>query len=356
MNLFKGGEKMELSERKRKILGLLVERYIQTAEPVSSSEIKSLYGEEISSATIRSELASLEEMGYLVQPHVSAGRIPTELAYKLYVENVLSGEKREIEVAGVRDYLGKKIVEIEDVVRNTARVISDATNYTSVIVIKNTDEIRIREVKIVEVDVGKALVVIITDSGVIKDNIIDIPVNMGSGYVSAANNVVNDLFSGRTLKEIKSQSTNIEGEMLQYHDIFDKIVNLLEEYASGRHDKVFVEGTSKMFAHPEFSEMNNAKDFIKLLDEKDKLGELMTTDGDIELSVRIGKPDGLSGNCSMVTARYSIGGAEIGKAGVIGPERMDYNKVVSVLHYIQKVFNGEDEEKENSNGEIRKRD
>jgi len=348
---------MELSSRKRKILGLLVERYIKTAEPVSSQEIKSLYGEDISSATIRSELASLEEMGYLVQPHVSAGRIPTEIAYKLYVENVLSAEKKEIEVAGVRDYLGKKIVEIEDVVRNTARVISDATNYTSVIVIKNTDEIRIREIKLVEVDAGKALVIIITDSGVIKDNIIEIPVNMGSGYVSAANNVVNELFSGRTLKEVKSQSEDIDSDMLQYHDIFDKIINLLEEYASGRHNKVFVEGTSKMFHHPEFSEMTNAKDFIKLLDEKEKLGELMTTDGDIELSVRIGKPDGLSGNCSMVTARYSIGGAEIGKAGVIGPERMDYDKVVSVLHYIQKVFNGDPslENKEKKNGEIRTR-
>lgn len=349
---------MELSARKRKILGLLVERYIKTAEPVSSGEIKALYGEEISSATIRSELASLEELGYLVQPHVSAGRIPTEIAYKLYVESVLSGEKKEIQVAGVRDYLGKKIVEIEDVVRNTARVISDATNYTSVIVIKNTDEIRIREVKLVEVDAGKALVVIITDSGVIKDNIIEIPVNMGSGYISAANHVVNDIFADKTLKEIKSLNTNINGEMLQYHDIFDKIINLLEEYASGRHNKVFVEGTSKMFHHPEFSEIENARDFIKLLDEKDKLGELMTTDGDIELSVRIGKPDGLDGNCSMVTARYSIGGAEIGKAGVIGPERMDYDKVVSVLHYIQKVFNGDEDDtdgKEKKNGEIRTR-
>ena len=249
-------------------------------------------------------------------------------------------------------------MEIEDVVRNTARVISDATNYTSVIVIKNTDEIRIREVKLVEVDAGKALVVIITDSGVIKDNIIEIPVNMGSGYISAANHVVNDIFADKTLKEIKSLNTNINGEMLQYHDIFDKIINLLEEYASGRHNKVFVEGTSKMFHHPEFSEIENARDFIKLLDEKDKLGELMTTDGDIELSVRIGKPDGLDGNCSMVTARYSIGGAEIGKAGVIGPERMDYDKVVSVLHYIQKVFNGDEDDtdgKEKKNGEIRTR-
>ena len=348
---------MELSSRKRKILGLLVERYIKTAEPVSSGEIKSLYGEEISSATIRSELAALEELGYLVQPHVSAGRIPTEPAYKLYVENVLAGEKKEIRVAGVRDYLGKKIVEIEDVVRNTARVISDATNYTSVIVIKNTDDIRIREVKLVEVDAGRALVVIITDSGVIKDNIIEIPVNMGSGYVTAANDVINDLFAGKTLSEIKSQNADIDGEMAPYHDIFDKIINLLEEYATGRHDKVFIEGTSKMFHHPEFAEISTAREFITLLDEKEKLGELMTADDDIELSVRIGKPDGLNGNCSMVTARYSIGGAEIGKAGVIGPERMDYDKVVSVLHYIQKVFNGEAEpdEKEKKNGEIRKR-
>ena len=112
-----------------------------------------------------------------------------------------------------------------------------------------------------------------------------------------------------------------------------------------------------MFHHPEFAEISSAREFITLLDEKEKLGELMTADEGIELSVRIGKPDGLNGNCSMVTARYSIGGAEIGKAGVIGPERMDYDKVVSVLHYIQKVFNGdaEPEVKEGKHGEIRKR-
>ena len=347
---------MDLSARKRKILGILVEHYIYTAEPVSSAEIKELYDEEISSATIRSELAALEELGYLIQPHVSSGRIPTEQAYKLYVEAVLAGEKKEIVVAGVRDYLDRKIVEIEDVVRNTARVISDATNYTSIIVIKNTDEIRIREVKIVEVDVGRALVVIITDSGVIKDNIIEIPVNMGSGYVTAANNVVNDLFAGRTLKEIKSSQTDIEAEMMQYHDIFDKIVTLLEEYASGRHNKVFVEGTSKMFRHPEFSEIDNARDFIRLLDEKERLSDLMKTDDEIELSVRIGRSDGLDGNCALVTARYSIGGTEIGNAGVIGPVRMDYDKVVRVLHYIQKEFNGEDREKEKGNGEIKRRE
>ena len=111
-----------------------------------------------------------------------------------------------------------------------------------------------------------------------------------------------------------------------------------------------------MRKHPEFAEISTAREFITLLDEKEKLGELMTSDEGIELSVRIGKPDGLNGNCSMVTARYSIGGAEIGKAGVIGPERMDYDKVVSVLHYIQKVFNGEDDSdgKEKKNGEIRK--
>ena len=215
---------MELSARKRKILGLLVERYIKTAEPVSSAEIKAQYGEEISSATIRSELASLEELGYLVQPHVSAGRIPTEIAYKLYVENVLAGEKKEIQVAGVRDYLGKKIVEIEDVVRNTARVISDATNYTSVIVIKNTDDIRIREVKIVEVDAGKALVVIITDSGVIKDNIIEIPVNMGNGYIVAANTVVNDLFADKTLKDIKSYLSILIETKSEDNDAFRRML------------------------------------------------------------------------------------------------------------------------------------
>ena len=319
-----------LSIRKRKILCLLVARYIETAEPVASADIKADYGEDISSATIRAELATLEDMGYLTQPHVSAGRIPTAKAYKVFVESIPTDDTYLPQVTDMRAYLDDKMDQVGDVIRSTAQVLSDVTNYTSVIVVKNVGNVLVRSVKLVDLGSDSALVIIITDSGVLKDCFIDLPKGIGEGYLKTAEDLLNRMFAGKSVDEIKKGLDNLDDDIAEYKAIMTKILDSLEKFAQGKDAQVFVEGTAKLLDYPEYStEVDKVKGVLSIIEHKETLGE-MVSDGQLEFSFRIGKEDGIE-NGSLVSASYKISDTHEVHAGVIGPERMDYKKVVGVL-------------------------
>lgn len=324
---------MLLSIRKQKILCLLVARYIETAQPVSSGDIQRDYGEEISSATIRAELAALEKMGYLVQPHVSAGRIPTAKAYKLFVETIPTDGAMLPQMTDLKVYMDNKMNDVADVIRSTAQVLSDTTNYTSVIVVKNVGNVRVKDIKLVDLGGDKALVIIITDSGVLKDCIIDIPAGLGESYLKTSSDMLNRMFGGMTVDEIRNKMNSVEGEIQAYRDILDQIISSLERFDNAD-TEVFVEGTSKLLDYPEYTdEVDHMRGVLSLLEHKDELSG-MVADTDLEFSFRIGKEDGIE-HGSLVSATYKIDGKREVHAGVIGPERMDYRKVISVLQYLE---------------------
>ncbi len=326
-----------LSSRKRKILCLLVARYIDTTEPVASADIKRDYGEDISSATIRAELATLEEMGYLIQPHVSAGRIPTAKAYKVYVENIPQEDDYLPKVTDMRSFLDQKIDQVGDVIKSTAQVLSDATNYTSVIVVKNVGNVVVRSVKLVDLGSDNALVIIITDSGVLKDCFIDLPKKMGENYLQTAEDLLNRMFGNKTVQEIKEQLAYVNDEIAEYKSILFKIIDTLEKFAAGKDATVVVEGTAKLLDYPEYSsEVDKVKGVLSIIEHKEQLGE-MVSDGKVDFSFRIGAEDGIE-NGSLVSASYKISETQEVHAGVIGPERMDYKKVVQVLHDLEKMI------------------
>ena len=333
-----------LSVRKRKILCLLVARYIETAEPVSSSDIKADYGEEISSATIRSELAKLEEMGYLMQPHVSAGRVPTAKGYKVFVESIPTEGGMLPAVADMREYLDRKMDEVGDVIRTTAKLLSDTTNYTSVIVVKNIGEVLVRDVRLVDIGQNKALVIIITDSGILKDSIIDLPADMGNTYLNTAMELLNRMFSMHTVEEIKELVDHVEDEIAQYKMILDQIITSLERYQN-RNQEVIIEGTSRLLDVPEYQEeADRMRGVMSIIDHKELLTD-MVGDGELELSFKIGKDDGIE-NGSLVTATYRINDNQQVHAGVIGPERMDYRKVVTILKNLETTIKSVMDDKE----------
>lgn len=341
-----------LSLRKQKILKLLVARYISTAQPVSSSDIKNDYGEDISSATIRSELSALEELGYLIQPHVSAGRIPSNKAYRLYVESLPREAKgSELTVAGIRNYFERKMGDVEDIIRTTAQIISDVTNYTSVIVVKNNSDIIVKSIKLVDIGAESALVIIITNAGIIKDNIIDLPKDMGGGYLDTASKILNDLFAEKNICEIKNIKERIEIELADYKALLNEIIELIENYSEGKRDKVFVEGTAKLLDYPEYSQVDKAKSVLAKIDKRTELGELIACNEGIEFSVKIGKDEDGLDNCSIVSAKYRIDGKQEVHAGVIGPERMDYSKVINVLSHIDEAIKSIIDKKEDGNDE-----
>lgn len=332
------GEK--LSERKQKILKAVVDEYIATASPISSGEIQNKYFSDISSATIRNELSALEEMGYLIQPHISSGRIPSKKAYSLYVEKfAVKNSLTKREIAIIEDSFDRRFGAIEDLVKKTAKAISDVTNYTSVVVLKNLNSVTIKTVKLVDLDEHSALVIIVTDSGIIRDNVITLTKAIDARYIADANALLNKIFSGKTLSDLKDSEILAKAELDDFRELFDNIISILMVISERNDENVFFEGQSKFLSSPE-SDLGTTKNFLEIIETKEKMADIVESGTDFDFNIKIGKDEnGGIDKCAIVTAKYMYKGKEIGSAGVIGPERMNYNKVMSVLEYVKKMFN-----------------
>lgn len=331
-----------LSDRKKKVLGALVDSYITDAEPISSSAIKNKYMPDVSSATIRSELATLEELGYLVQPHVSSGRVPSAKAYRFYVDCLLS-ECGDTDVDGLDETLKRRMSSVEELVRETAKTVSDVTNYTSLMVLSGADSLTVKEVKLVDLYDDSALVLVITDAGVIKDKTVAVPKDADDNYIELANRILNATFAGKSLAEIGSSAPVLEENIEGMKALVDEVIRLLAEYKRARESELYLEGADKIFQYPEARDVDNVRSFVSIISKKEKLHDLVAGDGDLEIDVKIGEQasEDLK-HMALVTARYSVDGKEIGHVGVIGPERMDYKKVMSVLRQLVRAFDKKD--------------
>lgn len=331
-----------LSDRKKKVLGALVDSYITDAEPISSSAIKNKYMPDVSSATIRSELATLEELGYLVQPHVSSGRVPSAKAYRFYVDCLLS-ECGDTDVDGLDETLKRRMSSVEELVRETAKTVSDVTNYTSLMVLSGADRLTVKEVKLVDLYDDSALVLVITDAGVIKDKTVAVPKDADGNYIELANRILNATFAGKSLAEIGSSAPVLEENIEGMKALVDEVIRLLAEYKRARESELYLEGADKIFQYPEARDVDNVRSFVSIISKKEKLHDLVAGDGDLEIDVKIGEQasEDLK-HMALVTARYSVDGKEIGHVGVIGPERMDYKKVMSVLRQLVRAFDKKD--------------
>ncbi|MBR2970493.1 MAG: heat-inducible transcription repressor HrcA [Clostridia bacterium] len=334
---------MALSGRKERILRAVVDSYIDSCEPISSSVIQEQYLPELSSATIRNELASLEDMGYLTQPHVSAGRIPTADAYRLYVDRLMPRRKlTKSEINVVKKYFNHKIKDIDEVVKSTAKIISEITNLTSVAYVEDVKDDLITNIKIVKIMPTVALFIIVTDRSIIKDTTANVAEELKDEYFDAASRFATTVFGGRRISEITSGKV-VKEVHREYKRIFDAIITILKSYEVTDSD-ISIEGSSKILEQPEFSNLEKARAMLRVLDSKEQLYPVLKS-GNTELTVKIGGEElGGMPDCAIVTASYDIDGVGVGSAGVIGPMRMDYSKVISVLDCISKIINSLDKE------------
>lgn len=348
---------MALSERKKKILRAVVDGYIETAQPVSSKEIQEKHLPDCSSATIRNELSALESMGYLTQPHISAGRAPSEKAFRLYVDELMeTGPLTANEIALIDKYFNHRIDNVEDVVKNVAQVLSEITHYTSVVVKEKPISQRIDSIKLLQLSEEKALVVIVTDVSVLKDNFIDLPQGIDEKMIYQAQKWLNKLFGGKTLGEICSDNahlTAVDEDFALYRELYEKVFAIIIKMNYNNGSEVITNGANKMLDYPEYSaDADKAKSFLNTIEKKKELAELFASDDEKnEFSVKIGGDEGESNlpeGCSLVTAKIALNDKVSGSAGVIGPVRMNYKKVVSVLDHISKLLDnilGEEDKK-----------
>ncbi len=332
---------MRLSTRKEKILKAVVDSYIDSCQPVSSLELQQKYFPDFSSATIRNELATLEELGYLTHPHISEGRVPTDAGYRFYVDRLMPRRrlsKKEINI--VKRYLGKKVNDLEDIVRNTAKLISEITNLTAVSYVQSHPSDIIKSIKIVKLDESSCLFIIVTDRTVIKDAIAALPPGVSEDFLFEAAKYVTMLFGGHTIEEVTNADKFAKKIRREYEKVAQAIIKILMLYGKESAEIIAIRGSSKILAQPEYSNLNKAKAMIELLEAKEQLVPILSS-SNMSLNIKIAGDNELKDGmpeCAIVTTSYSVGGVSIGSSGVIGPIRMDYSKVVSVLDCVSKAM------------------
>ena len=333
---------MELSDRKKKILQYVVDDYIETAVPVSSQSLTERHLTDISSATVRNELSALEELGYLTQLHTSSGRVPSAEAYKLYVSDLMVKDKLS---AKELDYIKKIFLEkadnLEEVIKNTTKVISELTSYTSVGIQSHDLSEKIVSIKFFRYKPDSALVIIVTEMRLLKDNFIAVPESMTEEQLKDAEKVLDNMCRNKTFGEICEMKPEMEDSFMGYKNIFVNVIEALKTYVQTTGDDVVTAGEDKILDHPEYADIGKIKDFLSVVTSKDKVMTLLSGDNrDIKINVKIGADgyDEIPKECSLVTATYSANGNKLGTYGVIGPIRMDYQKVVAVLENVGKIL------------------
>ncbi len=332
---------MELSDRKLKILRAIIDDYIDTGIPVGSRTLSKKPDFNYSSATIRNEMADLEEMGYLYQPHASAGRTPSDLAYRLYVDTMMhAGKLTSAEMKSIRAYFGMRMSEMGQVLDAAARALSEMTNHISLVTAPQLATTKLKRIQIVKITDTKAVLVMVTDGGLVTDTVINIPASMDMVQFERLSNMLTEqVQSASVVDAAQTIRQKCEEVFAEHQAVVDEVFHAID--ANTNKNEVVLGGARNIFNYPEYQDIGKAQHFLQLLETKDALYQMISNARDLEFTIRIGHENPYEDfrDVSVVTATYKVGGEDIGSFGVIGPTRMDYAKVISVLHYVGMSMN-----------------
>ncbi|MBP5463449.1 MAG: heat-inducible transcription repressor HrcA [Lachnospiraceae bacterium] len=316
------------------ILRAIIQNYLETGEPVGSRTISKYTDLNLSSATIRNEMSDLEEMGYIVQPHTSAGRIPTDKGYRLYVDMLM--QDKQMELDNMKLELNAKSEKLDSILKEAAKVIAVNTNYASMITAPRYHKHRIKFLQLTQVDPESLLTVIILDGNIVKNNLIHTDEELTQETLLKLNLMLNTFLQGLDLQEINaSVIQRIRNESGGYSALISDILDVIATSMESEEVEAYTSGSTNIFKYPELNDSAKASTLLNALEEKKQLTELMYQEGDSErgIQVYIGdeSPIEATKDCSVVTATYHLEDGVYGKIGIIGPRRMDYEKVVGTL-------------------------
>lgn len=334
-----------LDNRKKKILQAIVEEYIDTAEPVSSGNlVKEL---NCSSATIRNDMAELEKIGFLEKPYTSAGRIPSQKGYRYYIDELLRDDKLTAkEMQYIKNKLETTVNELEDLTKIATTTLSELTHYTTIAIGPKIETHTILDVKFVLLGSRVMMAIILTDSGIIREAIIKFDEDVTEEQIKNLNTIFANHMVGKPIDELGGNIEEfITNEMKNSISIIQKIIDEINKIFK-EHDDLILEGTNKAFDLPEFQKAELAKNFMNVLDAKDLVSEVLNTGVAEDINVYIGEElqDEKLKDFSVVTFNHLLGDKDIGTIGIIGPTRMDYSKVISIMKYISKKIKEDHDE------------
>ncbi len=331
----------ELSERKSKILHAIIQNYLESGEPVGSRTISKLEGVSLSSATIRNEMSDLEEMGYIIRPHTSAGRIPTDQGYRFYVDHLMA--EKDQEVTELKDFVIQKTEKMDKVLQQVAKFLANTTQYTSLISAPAVSKNRIKFLQLSQVNEHQILAVIMMGGNMVKSRLIEVKSILSGENLLKLNMLLNNSLNGLTAQEINLTTISRMQEQAGIHeDIVAEVLKTIPETL--REDdglEIYTSGATNIFKYPELSDAQKASTFISTFEEKGQLAELINdmqeqsanNPDSTGIQVYIGNesPIGNMPDCSVVTANYDLGDGVRGTIGIVGPKRMDYAKVMGSL-------------------------
>ena len=336
--LTKGGDNL-LDERKRRILQAIIEDYIYTAEPVGSRTIARKYELGVSPATIRNEMADLEFLGYLEQPHTSAGRIPSAKGYRFYVDCLLSPYQiTDNDIALINTWFQIKARRLEEVFQETAKMLSRMTRNISLVSAPQTTCCSFKYLQFLPFDSHRVVVIVVTDTGLVENKLLEVPEGTSLTDLQRIADVLNNSLSGLSFDKIHTSviaelQRIIVPDPLMVGKAFEIIRQVLN---SNQSKKVYLGGTTQLLSQPEFRDVEKVKGLLTVLEEEKVLNDILDQSGNDGVLVTIGGENKYSGikDCSMVQATYRVEGQVIGSIAILGPTRMEYARIMSVLDFM----------------------
>jgi len=330
---------VELDARKRKVLEAIIIDYIATAEPVGSRTIARKYDLGVSPATVRNEMADLEELGFIEQPHTSAGRVPSDAGYRYYVDcimerTVLAKEAKSL----IEQSYQTKMKQIEELIQLSLKILSSMTSYTSLVVAPHFGKSTLQLIQLMQVEPGKALIIIVTNGGRIENRIIDIPEAVTKTDLEIVSAVLNEKFKGIAVKDWdKIILKAVQSQLLGQHKVFSLALEFLDSLLCDEtEDKVYLSGALNILNQPEFKDISKVKNILELLENEDVVSSMLKDEGQGGIQVKIGtenKHDSIK-ECSIITATYKLDGKTFGTIGLLGPTRMQYAQAMSILEFL----------------------
>ncbi|MCR4441335.1 MAG: heat-inducible transcriptional repressor HrcA [Peptococcaceae bacterium] len=330
---------MKMDDRKQKVLHAIILDYIATADPVGSRTIARKYDLGVSPATVRNEMADLEEMGLIEQPHTSAGRIPSQSGYRYYVDCLMKKEPVAQEAKEkIRGALMSCIKETETLMQIAGKLLSQLTNYTALVLAPFYGKNTLKYIQLLPVDAGKAVLVIVLDNGHVEHRLVDVPDSMREEEFTALSALLNNHLRGLSVEQWRpSVLQSIYHQLDNQKKFLRHVMELIEESLSQDNEqKVYLGGTINILNQPEFKQIEKVKALFELLEEQDVLKEVLIPERETGISVRIGTENRHQGmkDCSLITATYHLNGKLIGTLGLLGPTRMEYSKAISIVEFL----------------------
>lgn len=334
-----------LDERKIIILEAIIRTYLETGEPVGSRTISKYTDLNLSSATIRNEMSDLEDLGYIVQPHTSAGRIPSDKGYRFYVDHLL--EARDNEISGMKEFVIEHTEKMEQVLKQVAKLLAQNTNYATMITSPKYQGNKVKFIQLSQLDDNQLLAVIVMEANVVKNKMIPLESPLDNEVLLKLNVLLNSTLNGLSIPEINLGTiSKMKEQAGNYSDIVGVVLDAVAETISQEELEIYTSGATNIFKYPELSDSQKASELIYTLEEKQQLKTLVSdslgTESETGIQVYIGNesPIQTMKDCSVVTATYELGEGVKGTVGIIGPKRMDYEMVMDSLKDLTTQLDG----------------